>query len=326
MAKELLLLRHGKSDWSADTDDLQRPLKKRGRHAAQKMGIWLAQNDLIPDYVITSPAIRALSTAEKSCKAMGVYHSGLLQDNRLYEAGAEELLAVVRELPSTANRVLLVGHNPGLELLLQRLVGRLEIPFDGRLMPTATLAHVRVAGEWVESGAGDAGLISLTRPGALPDKFPFSGPDGIELRCRPAYYYIQSGVIPWRLRDGAVEIMLVSSSRNRHWIVPKGIKEPGLSLRDSAIKEALEEAGVEGRVDDEPLGCYHYTKWGASCSVEMFPMEVARVVGKKKWQESHRERGWVSVKQACRLLKHKELARMVATLERRLIASSETGR
>lgn len=325
MAKELFILRHGKSDWSADADDFHRPLKQRGRHEAQKMGIWLAQNDLIPDYVVTSPAARALSTAAKCCKAMGVYHSGLHEDSRIYAASADELVAVVRGLPSTASRVLLVGHNPGLELLLQRLVGRLELPFDGRLMPTATLARVRLAGEWSQAGDGDASLVSITRPGSLPDKFPFSGPEGFELRNRPAYYYTQSGVIPWRLRDGAAEIMLVSSSKNRHWIVPKGIKEPGLSLRDSAIKEALEEAGVEGRVDDKPLGCYHYTKWGATCSVEMFPMEVTRVMGKKEWQESHRERGWVTVKQASRLLKHKELAKMVVALGNRIATSAAAG-
>ena len=56
---ELLLLRHGKSDWSAGTDDLHRPLKNRGKRGAQRIGTWMWQQDLVPDHIISSPATRA---------------------------------------------------------------------------------------------------------------------------------------------------------------------------------------------------------------------------------------------------------------------------
>lgn len=64
MKYELLLLRHGKSDWSTGDDDFHRPLKDRGKHAAQRIGVWLAQQKRIPDIIISSPAERALNSAQ----------------------------------------------------------------------------------------------------------------------------------------------------------------------------------------------------------------------------------------------------------------------
>lgn len=59
MSKQLLIMRHAKSDWSVNTSDFKRPLKLRGKSAAQHMGIWLLQNNLLPDYILSSPAERA---------------------------------------------------------------------------------------------------------------------------------------------------------------------------------------------------------------------------------------------------------------------------
>ena len=84
MSRELLLLRHGKSDWDTDTDDFNRPLKDRGKRGAQRIGVWLLKHKLIPDLVIASPAERALITAEKCCKAMGIPASNIEQDKRIY--------------------------------------------------------------------------------------------------------------------------------------------------------------------------------------------------------------------------------------------------
>ncbi len=72
MTHELLILRHGKSDWDAGTDDYHRPLMDRGKRGAQRMGIWLLQRQLLPDLIISSPAERALVTAQKLCKAAGM--------------------------------------------------------------------------------------------------------------------------------------------------------------------------------------------------------------------------------------------------------------
>ena len=115
MTRELLILRHGKSDWGTADDDFHRPLTERGRHSARRMAIWMVEQKLMPDHVVASPAERALATARKACKTMGLSPKTIHKDPRVYEAGPDELLRVLADCPGTARRVMLVGHNPGLE-------------------------------------------------------------------------------------------------------------------------------------------------------------------------------------------------------------------
>lgn len=315
MTRELLILRHGKSDWSAGTDDFQRPLKDRGKRGAQRIGVWLAQQDLLPDYAVSSPAERAMVTAEKACKVMGLGVQLIHPDPAVYEAGLQDLLQALAACPGTAQRVLLVGHNPGLEQLLAYLVaGQVPDTEDGKLLPTATLARLAMPADWRQLESGSARLLSLIRPAALPKKFPFPDPDSRERRDRPAYYYSQSAVIPWRLRDGKPEILVIASSKNKHRVVPKGIREPGLTAQESAAKEALEEAGVEGSVGNEPLGSYECEKWGATCTVEVFPMEVTRVLPEEEWEEHHRGREWLAPEQAEECVREQALRPMINIL------------
>ena len=183
MTVELLILRHGKSDWDVDVDDFHRPLKDRGKRGAQRMGVWLLQQNLVPDHVLSSPAERALVTAEKLCKAMGQGAQGIVTDERVYAADVPDLLQALGDCPAQAQRVMLVGHNPGLEMLLTFLVdGPLPLPEDGKLLPTATLARLTVDAGWDNLRSGCAKLVSITRPGELPEKFPFPGPGSEDLR------------------------------------------------------------------------------------------------------------------------------------------------
>lgn len=316
MTRELLLLRHGKSDWGTGVDDFHRPLKDRGKRAAQRIGAWLAQQEIVPDLIISSPAERALVTAQKACKAMGNSDEGLLQDERIYAAGLDELLRVLADCPQDAGRVMLTGHNPGLEELLVWLASNdVPLPDDGKLLPTATLARLEMPADWGALVAGCASLLSITRPGTLPKKFPYPAPDGKELRDRPAYYYTQSAVIPYRVRNGKAEILVIASSKKHHLVVPKGIKEPGLSPQASAALEALEEAGIEGEVADAALGSYTCEKWGATCTVTVYPMKVTRVIAEEDWEESHRGRQWMSPGKAVGRLKQAELGPLVKKLE-----------
>lgn len=315
MTRELLLLRHGKSDWDSGADDFDRPLKDRGKRGAQRIGIWLAQQNLTPDLVVASPAERALVTAQKTCKAMGNGDEGIQRDNRIYAAEIDDLLAVLGDCPQDAGRVMLVGHNPGLEELLVWLANEVvPVPEDGKLLPTATLARLQMPADWCALVAGCAQLDSITRAGTLPKKFPYPTPDGKERRDRPAYYYTQSSVIPYRVRDGKVEILVIASSKKHHLVVPKGIRDPGLSPRESAAREALEEAGIEGEVAETALGSYSCEKWGATCSVAVYPMKVTRVIAEEEWQENHRGRQWVSPEKAIRELQQKELGPLVEKL------------
>jgi phosphohistidine phosphatase len=250
---------------------------------------------------------------------MGLGSQGIHQERRVYEATPGALLEVIAGSPEEAVRVMLVGHNPGLEELLDYLAGDpVPMPEDGKLMPTATLARLEMAGGWSKLGKGKARLISITRPAALPRKFPYPASGGTELRDRPAYYYTQSSVIPYRKRKDSLEILLISSSQMKHWVVPKGIKEPGLSPRDSAAKEACEEAGVEGEVSRSVLGSYTCEKWGATCTVDVYAMEVTAIVPEEQWEERHRGREWVSPDEAAKRLKQKELVPMVHALAKNM--------
>ncbi|MCU7814138.1 MAG: NUDIX hydrolase [Candidatus Thiodiazotropha sp. (ex Lucinoma kastoroae)] len=138
------------------------------------------------------------------------------------------------------------------------------------------------------------------------------------MRDRPAYYYNQSSVVPYRIQEGKPEILVVMSSKRKHWVLPKGISEPSLTLQASAAKEALEEAGVEGDVSDKPIGSYTYEKWGAECTVQVYPMRVSRELSEDEWEERHRGREWLSPKQAVKRVKQPELKPMIQSLAKQL--------
>jgi len=148
MIKELLLLRHAKSDWKTDTTDFYRPLNKRGKQNAQQIGLWLAEQQLIPDLIISSPATRALTTAEMVCDAMGLPTTAVQTEQSIYEANLSDLRQVLSALPDSMQRLLLVGHNPGFESLLRHLAQGIPTPEDGKLMPTATLAYLQLDPKW----------------------------------------------------------------------------------------------------------------------------------------------------------------------------------
>ena len=316
MPRELMLLRHGKSDWSAGETDFRRPLKNRGKRGAQRMGVWIWQQDLRPDTIVSSPAERARATAHKVCKTMGFTQRRVKQDQRIYEASVGDLRRVLAEW--AGERVMLVGHNPGFEDLLRYLCAETPTPFDGKLLPTATLARIELPDDWGNVTEGCGRLIQIKRPHDLPRKFPFPAPLGPEERDRPAYYYTQSAVIPWRRNEGELQVLIISSSKVNHWVVPKGCGEPELSLQESAAQEAREEAGIEGSVGEQSIGGYATEKWNAAVTVTVYPMEVTWELPDEKWEESHRERRWVDVETAAQRVKQPELRPMIRALPARL--------
>ena len=321
--RELMLLRHGKSDWSQPVADEQRPLKKRGKLGVQRMGAWLAQQALVPEAVLASPALRARVSAEKCLKAMGETTDGLEMDPALYHGVPETLVARIARTPNTIQRLMLVGHNPDLEDLLHYLLPEPPaLASDGKLLPTASLVRLAIDGSWSQLAPGAARLLDIRRARELPRHFPFPFPDGHERRERPAYYYVQSAVVPYRVHQGRLEVLVIGPSSNRHWSLPKGIAEPGLSLEASARKEALEEAGIEGDIDAAALGYYHYRKWGGCCEVTVFPMRVTRELADQALQEPHRARQWMPAEQAAECLRQPSLGAMVHELSSRLASAA----
>lgn len=158
--KTLLLLRHAKSSWdNPRLADFERPLNGRGRADAPRMGALLHREGLEPDLIITSSAKRALATATAVAEAFDD-ETALQATRELYMAGPEEFLGLLAEVPETVSTLLMVGHNPGLEELLEELTGQWE------RLPTAALAQIALpAGSWPEAAAeGRGSLVQLWRP------------------------------------------------------------------------------------------------------------------------------------------------------------------
>lgn len=321
--KQLLILRHGKSDWNVECEDFHRPLLERGKRGAEQIGVWLQQQNLRPDFILSSPAARAIETAMRCCKAMGLGENHIYQEPDIYEANFATLRAILNECPRQAQRVMLVGHNPGLEHLLEDLVN-LPLPEseNGKILPTATLAYLTLAEHWSQTHSGCGTLNALVSASSLPEGFPFITLKDTEFRARPAYYYAQSGVIPYHIVDGELQLLLISAGSKEKWGFPKGVVEPGLSPQMSAAKEAWEEAGLRGVVADQALGSYTREKWGGQCSIEVFPMAVTEMVDTHEWEESHRQRQWVSPKQAMQEV-NPALAKMIKQLLAALEPSNE---
>ena len=165
MPRLLLVLRHAKSAWDTDAStDFDRPLAKRGKKDAPRMGAWMAEQGPGPDHVVSSPAKRARQTVKRVCKEIGFDTGGIRWDPEVYAAGISELLGVLERCPPEAGTVLLVGHNPGLEDMITFLDAAVELPPDGKLLPTAALARLQMPDDWSELSRGDARLIDVTRP------------------------------------------------------------------------------------------------------------------------------------------------------------------
>ncbi len=133
----------------------------------------------------------------------------------------------------------------------------------------------------------------------------------------------QFGALPWRLRDGKVQIMLVTSRGTGRWIIPKGWPMDGETPAQAAATEALEEGGVEGKISLHVLGFYGYRKTlekgdALPIIVAVFPLKVKRIL--KDWPEKkERKRRWVSQKKAAALLTEPELRHIVQNFNPRLL-------
>ncbi|WP_159591685.1 SixA phosphatase family protein [Chelativorans xinjiangense] len=167
--RELLLLRHAKSSWDELTrDDFDRPLSARGKAAAALMGREVAARGWVPDEALVSAALRTRQTWRLAVAEMGEGAPRATRDKALYMASADRLLALIRKAPAGSCRLLLLGHNPGMEDLAAGLAGpgsdaaalaRLRAKF-----PTAALARFTVKGPWAGLGFAGARLTHFLRP------------------------------------------------------------------------------------------------------------------------------------------------------------------
>ncbi len=135
--KTLLLMRHAKSSWdNAYLSDHARPLNKRGNEAAPQMGKLLRDHDLIPDCILTSSAVRALETATHVADACEFDNDMFVMDD-LYHSSPSDMAQLLVNM-GEGDTVLIVAHNPGMEMILTQLSGVHE-----RFI-TAAIAHFAI--------------------------------------------------------------------------------------------------------------------------------------------------------------------------------------
>lgn len=156
-ARTLVILRHAKSDWSGGEPDRERPLAPRGRRQAPEAGAWLAAHLDVPELAVVSPAVRARATWELVAAELPE-DVPIRVEEKVYAGSGRELREVLGSLPLEVGSVVLVGHNPGVEDLVQELTG------DGVPMKTSAIAVLTWDGDWTD--AGSAQLATNGRPPA----------------------------------------------------------------------------------------------------------------------------------------------------------------
>jgi phosphohistidine phosphatase len=162
--KTLLILRHAKSSWKDLTlSDHDRPLKKRGKRDAPRMGELIYEQDLTPDMILSSTAKRARLTTQAVAQACR-YEGEINFHRDLYHADSEMIINMLSDMADEFIRIMVVGHNPDLEELLEFLTG------DYERLPTAALAQITLPIEnWSELDEDTEGkLVNIWRPRELP--------------------------------------------------------------------------------------------------------------------------------------------------------------
>ena len=160
--KTLTLVRHAKSSWNhPGLADFERPLNKRGKRDAPRMGNRLAAQHIRPQIIVSSPAVRALTTAKVIASAVGYQAAEIITDERIFHAYSLQLLEVIRDFDASLHHVMLIGHNPGLTDLVEQLAqaGISNIPTCGIVMLGFSVDRWRD----VSNGAGEILLFDYPK-------------------------------------------------------------------------------------------------------------------------------------------------------------------
>jgi phosphohistidine phosphatase len=156
MPKTLVFVRHGKSGYDAYVgSDMQRHLAERGYADSMDTLRWCQSLDIVPDLIVSSPAIRAYSTALVFANGYAYPPENILLQDAIYEATVQQLLYVVSSFPAKADTVFMFGHNPGFTDVVNFLCGPVL-----HHLPTAGVAVLKLnAGSWTEVGKKTASLM-----------------------------------------------------------------------------------------------------------------------------------------------------------------------
>jgi len=164
--KTLTLVRHAKSSWNhPGLADFKRPLSKRGERDAPTMGSRLAAQHIRPQIIVSSPAARALTTAQVIASALGSQPAEIITDDRIFHAYSEQLLNVIRDFDAPLRHIMLVGHNPGLTDLVEQLTqaGISNIPTCGIVILGFSIDH------WSEVSDCAGEMLLFDYPKNIPE-------------------------------------------------------------------------------------------------------------------------------------------------------------
>ncbi len=162
--KTLFLVRHAKSTWSEPrVSDLERQLNERGKRDAPKVGKCLSKCKVKPEIIISSPAVRALRTAEKISKELSYKKSDILVDDYIYTSGAISLFNLIKSIGNSFQNAMLVGHNPSITQLVNNLSNS---GFEN--IPTCGVAIIKFnSGSWSQIGIKTGKLLDYFTPKSL---------------------------------------------------------------------------------------------------------------------------------------------------------------
>jgi phosphohistidine phosphatase len=283
-------------------------LSDEQKRAGQRVGAYLAGKKISIDRVLYQNADVYEQLSHKLVKAMG---KGTHLTNSVEMGKWKNFNQAVRGITKTGESdkgALVIGSHDNLRAWVDS-----DAVENVAAVQTDTLIRLKPTQPFVTSGKWSAQRLTACED--LPELFPFPFPAGLQQRPRPAYYYTQSAVVPFKRTPQGLKVLVIGSSKRKHFVVPKGIHEPGLSAQDSAAKESLEEAGVMGPVSEKAIGCYTYPKWGAECTVTVYAQPVDKLLPESQWQERHRGRQWMAPGQAAAVVKQPELGQMIKRLE-----------
>ena len=199
--RRLVVLRHAKSDWPAGVADQDRPLGRRGMRDAAAAGRWLVEDGTRPELVWCSPARRTRETWDVLGAELGAdSRPDVRFDERVYEAGLADLMAVLQDTPKDRRCVLLVGHNPGVqELVLSLAKGGRTTP--ARWPPPSTRRRRWPCWTWTGRGPGWHRVAECCRPSRSPEvdaRQRLTGGAGVTTPASASASSISSRLIPSR--------------------------------------------------------------------------------------------------------------------------------
>lgn len=166
--KRLILMRHAKSDWINGVSDFDRPLAARGHREAALAGAWLVKENILPDFILCSSALRTRQTCTWVCDQLGDKAPTPKLEDGLYAASESSMLSIINHTPETVQTLMVIIHMPGVQELALRLASR-ESDQDAYMgvatdYPTSALTVFNYDGEWAHLDGQDASISNFLIP------------------------------------------------------------------------------------------------------------------------------------------------------------------